>query len=257
MRNPNRGTADAHLIAPNISVDKNWSGAKRQPGTAEPCAHDPGCETRRRAAPTQRFWRVFIEDGSCTAEGIDTMAFSRLCANMSGIEMSLAGPGSKPGCECGDDPEPPLTPIPGKSRYLIAITLAIFCLTALGSRARASCNDDCRSEYVSALNDCRSQYEHGDQDLQDLEDCIGDTKDEYDDCVDECTSLGAGGVVACSSRSTPMTLAVAAAPACRASAGGRGGQRPCNYDKRANDGKHRRRAIGRARHLAAKPIGIS
>ncbi len=72
-------------------------------------------------------------------------------------------------------------------------------MLAAAAPAGAGCNEDCKSEYVSALGDCRAQYEKGDENLQDLEDCLVDTRGEYDDCIDDCTSLGAEGVVACAS----------------------------------------------------------
>jgi hypothetical protein len=80
----------------------------------------------------------------------------------------------------------------------IAISLLIAMLGA-AAPAGANCDEDCNGELVSALRDCRSQYEQGGEDLSGLEDCLADTRNEYDDCVDECTSIGAGGVVACSS----------------------------------------------------------
>ncbi|HKD69153.1 MAG TPA: hypothetical protein VKB84_20100 [Candidatus Binataceae bacterium] len=86
-----------------------------------------------------------------------------------------------------------------KTRPWLVIFLTAAVLAASGASARAGCNEDCKSEYVSALGDCRSQYEKGNENLQDLEDCLVDTRSEYDDCIDDCTSLGAGGVVACKS----------------------------------------------------------
>ncbi len=73
----------------------------------------------------------------------------------------------------------------------VAASLAIS-----AAPAGASCSTDCKNEYVFALGECRSDYERGDENLQDLEDCLVDTRSEYEDCIDDCTSLGAGGVVA-------------------------------------------------------------
>lgn len=70
-------------------------------------------------------------------------------------------------------------------------------LAASAIPARAGCDEDCNNEYVSNLGDCRSSYEQTDRDLHDLEECLADTRGEYDDCIDDCTLLGAGGVVAC------------------------------------------------------------
>jgi hypothetical protein len=90
----------------------------------------------------------------------------------------------------------------------------IACLAGAAGVARANCDEDCKSEYVSALGECRSQYQTKQEDLQDLESCLADTKGEYDDCIDDCTSIGAGGVVACSSRGA-ITLASASVPGSR------------------------------------------
>jgi hypothetical protein len=73
--------------------------------------------------------------------------------------------------------------------------------------AGGTCDDDCKNEYVSALGECRSQYEKGEENLEDLESCLADTRGEYDDCVDACNSMGAGGVVACKSGPAAITLA--------------------------------------------------
>jgi len=97
--------------------------------------------------------------------------------------------------------------------------LILFMMPLVASRvAGATCNDDCKSEYVSSLGECRSNYEKGEEDLEDLENCLADTKGEYDDCIDDCDSMGAGGVVACASgaaitlasMSTPSSTALAA-----------------------------------------------
>jgi hypothetical protein len=97
-----------------------------------------------------------------------------------------------------------------KSRpRLIAFFVLAAALAAFAKGASASCDDDCKSEYVSSLDECRTQYEQGDKNLQDLEDCLVDTRSEYQDCLDDCTSLGAGGVMACKSvdgRPVPVLL---------------------------------------------------
>ena len=81
-------------------------------------------------------------------------------------------------------------------RFGIVIVVVMSGLAGHAAVASATCNDDCKNEYVSSLNECRAQYEQG-KDLQDLEECLADTRSEYDDCIDDCTSLGAGGVMAC------------------------------------------------------------
>jgi hypothetical protein len=77
--------------------------------------------------------------------------------------------------------------------------LAVLLLSASAVAARGGCDEDCKNEYVSNLGDCRANYENGDRSLENLEDCLADTRGEYDDCIDDCTALGAGGVVACTS----------------------------------------------------------
>jgi hypothetical protein len=104
----------------------------------------------------------------------------------------------------GPNPSSALNKFKDRSR-LIAIFVVAVVLAATAAPAGAGCNEDCKSEYVSALGECRTQYEKGDQDLQDLEDCLVDTRGEYDDCIDDCTSLGAGGVVACASPGAAIT----------------------------------------------------
>ncbi len=85
----------------------------------------------------------------------------------------------------------------GRKLKRAAGLLAVLLLSASAVPARAGCDEDCKSEYVSNLGDCRANYEQGGRSLQDLEDCLADTRGEYDDCIDDCTALGAGGVVAC------------------------------------------------------------
>jgi hypothetical protein len=94
----------------------------------------------------------------------------------------------------------------------IAIFLLAASLIASATVARAGCNEDCKSEYVSALGECRTEYEQGEEDLHDLEDCLVDTRSEYDDCIDDCTSLGAGGVVACKSSAAGVMPVLFIAP---------------------------------------------
>jgi hypothetical protein len=97
-------------------------------------------------------------------------------------------------------------------RHLIALFLLTASITAYAATAAANCDEDCKNEYVSALGDCRNQYEQDGKDLQDLEDCLVDTRGEYQDCVDDCTSMGAGGVVACRFAGGSMAPVVYIAP---------------------------------------------
>jgi hypothetical protein len=83
-------------------------------------------------------------------------------------------------------------------RLCAVMVLVMGCLAGSSAVAGANCNDDCKNEYVSGLSDCRAQYDQS-KDLQDLEECLADSRSEYDDCIDDCTDLGAGGVMACSS----------------------------------------------------------
>ena len=97
--------------------------------------------------------------------------------------------------------------------WLIAVLVAAVAAAGWTAAAGAGCNEDCRSEYVSALGECRVQYEKGNENLQDLEDCLVDTRGEYDDCIDDCTSMGAGGVVACKSSDRALRPVSLLAPA--------------------------------------------
>lgn len=109
----------------------------------------------------------------------------------------------------------PRVPRKPRFRFCSTIVLVMAYLTSLVSVARANCNDDCKNEYLSALNECRSEYEQS-KDLQDLEECLADSRSEYDDCVDDCNSLGAGGVMAYSSRGrVELTSFCARSPAIR------------------------------------------
>ncbi len=78
----------------------------------------------------------------------------------------------------------------------ICCVAAVFLLIASAVPARAGCDEDCKGEYVFAVDECRSEYEQGSRNVQELELCLADTRSEYDDCVDDCTALGAGGLVA-------------------------------------------------------------
>jgi hypothetical protein len=73
---------------------------------------------------------------------------------------------------------------------------AVFLLILSAVPARAGCDEDCKGEYVFAVDECRSDYEQGSRNVQELELCLADTRNEYEDCVDDCTALGAGGLVA-------------------------------------------------------------
>ncbi len=101
----------------------------------------------------------------------------------------------------GRGPHAKLLPASSRQSWLVRVAalilLAVLIVSSNAAAAGDGCNDDCRNEYVSALGDCRTRYENGDKDLQDLEDCLVDTRSEYDDCLDDCTALGAGGVIAC------------------------------------------------------------
>jgi hypothetical protein len=88
---------------------------------------------------------------------------------------------------------------PARKLKNLSWLFALVLLIGSAIPARAGCDEDCTGEYVSNLGECRTDYEQGDRNTQDLEECLADTRSEYEDCVDDCTSLGAGGVVACSS----------------------------------------------------------
>jgi hypothetical protein len=51
----------------------------------------------------------------------------------------------------------------------------------------AGCISDCRDEYDSARQSCLSSYDDPD-DADELQMCLRNARDEYEDCVDECRS---------------------------------------------------------------------
>jgi hypothetical protein len=113
------------------------------------------------------------------------------------LDSIVGGPApSGPKCRKGSDPRTP--DARNKWVRLCAVIVLVMGCLAGSSVVGANCNDDCKNEYVSGLSDCRSQYDQS-KDLQDLEECLADSRSEYDDCIDDCTDLGAGGVMACSS----------------------------------------------------------
>lgn len=53
--------------------------------------------------------------------------------------------------------------------------------------ARAGCVSDCRDEYESAIESCKTTYDDPDE-SDDLEQCLNNARDEYQDCAGECRS---------------------------------------------------------------------
>jgi hypothetical protein len=95
-------------------------------------------------------------------------------------------------CHCGT---PRLARPVRKLKQITSVAAALL-LLAFAATVRAGCDEDCKGEYLSSLGECRTHYEQGDRNVQELELCLADTRGEYDDCIDDCTALGAGGVVA-------------------------------------------------------------
>jgi len=121
-----------------------------------------------------------------------------IAKDMIRLDTIVGGPAlSGPSCRASSHPR---MPDAGNKwvRLCAVIVLVTGWLAGSNAVAGANCNDDCKNEYVSGLNDCRAQYGQS-KDLQDLEECLADSRSEYDDCIDDCTDLGAGGVMACSS----------------------------------------------------------
>jgi hypothetical protein len=185
-------------IAPDIAIDNNWSSLERQPG-AILCVH-----RERKHAPGVSvhhflclFWATAINfQGQSGAD--------RLASIMSESD-SFLGIFRRP--RRRDAEGPPISAVRRHRgwRYLLLAGL-IAAMLAMCHTVGATCNDDCSSEYLSSLKDCRAQYQDGQEDVQDLEDCLVDTRSEYDDCIDDCTSTGAGGVVACSADAHGLRL---------------------------------------------------
>jgi hypothetical protein len=64
----------------------------------------------------------------------------------------------------------------------------MFCFgLSLFEPAVAGCVSDCREEYDSEVQNCQLLHDDPD-DADDLKLCIGNAKDEYDDCAEECRS---------------------------------------------------------------------
>lgn len=84
---------------------------------------------------------------------------------------------------------PPWTGLASAGVLFLALTLA-------GAYpASAGCDLDCDNEYQSAVADCRAGYEQGSRNVEELESCSRDARDEYDDCLDQCDRSGADGVI--------------------------------------------------------------
>lgn len=49
----------------------------------------------------------------------------------------------------------------------------------------AACKSDCRDEYESAREDCVLLHE-GPDEADDLQMCLQEAKDDYDECISEC-----------------------------------------------------------------------
>jgi hypothetical protein len=49
------------------------------------------------------------------------------------------------------------------------------------------CKSDCRYEYESEVESCKLMYDDPD-DADQLRQCIQNTKDEYESCIEDCES---------------------------------------------------------------------
>ncbi len=67
---------------------------------------------------------------------------------------------------------------------------AVIAFTLLGLYpvfTAAGCISDCRDEYDSARQSCLSLYDDPD-DADELQMCLRNARNEYEDCVEECRS---------------------------------------------------------------------
>jgi hypothetical protein len=51
----------------------------------------------------------------------------------------------------------------------------------------AGCISDCKDNYDSEVESCKQLYDEPD-DADDLQQCIQNAKEDYQSCIDECTS---------------------------------------------------------------------
>ena len=68
-------------------------------------------------------------------------------------------------------------------RLLLLLTL----YTASAAMIWAGCKSDCRDEYQSEIESCHLLYDDPD-DADDLQICVQDAKDQYNDCIEECNN---------------------------------------------------------------------
>jgi hypothetical protein len=65
--------------------------------------------------------------------------------------------------------------------------LALILLAASATLVWAGCISDCKDEYDSEVESCKLMYEDPDE-ADDLQQCIQNAKEEYQLCVEQCTS---------------------------------------------------------------------
>ena len=57
--------------------------------------------------------------------------------------------------------------------------------TASAAMIWAGCKSDCRDEYQSEIESCHLLHDEPDE-AEDLQICLRDAKDEYEECLEEC-----------------------------------------------------------------------
>jgi hypothetical protein len=65
--------------------------------------------------------------------------------------------------------------------------LPLILLAASSVMVWAGCISDCKDEYDSEVESCKLMHEDPDE-ADDLQLCIESARDEYQSCIDECTS---------------------------------------------------------------------
>jgi len=67
----------------------------------------------------------------------------------------------------------------------LVLPVALFTMST--AMIWAGCISDCKHEYEAEVESCKSQYDDP-EDADDLQQCIQNAEDEYQSCIDECTS---------------------------------------------------------------------
>jgi hypothetical protein len=73
----------------------------------------------------------------------------------------------------------------GRRAALFGSLMFVLAVLTAG-QARATCGEDCDSEYASSIDDCKSMYGDDPADADDLATCIQAAREDYRSCLDSC-----------------------------------------------------------------------